>query len=104
VVTIVVAGPQATGRTTLALAVGYAVAIPVFSRDPVLAALLADKPRWVRQCLRGRAAAAGLRVQTALLAERLALGQSAVPECVASQAGPLAWPARIANLPAGRLS
>jgi predicted kinase len=83
VVTIVIGGPQATGKTTLALALGRALDMPVFSRDPVIAALLADRPRWVRRWLRGRAAAAGLRVQTTLLSRQLAQGQSAILECVA---------------------
>jgi predicted kinase len=83
VVTIVIAGPQATGKTTLALALGRALGIPVFSRDPVIAALLAARPRWVRRWLRGPAAAAGLRIQTALLSRQLAQGQSAIVECVA---------------------
>lgn len=81
--TIVVAGPQATGKTTLALALGRELRMPVFSRDPVIAALLAGRPRWIRRCLGGRAAAAGLRVQTALLSRQLAQGQSAILECVA---------------------
>jgi predicted kinase len=83
VVTIVIAGPQATGKTTLALALGRELCIPVFSRDPVIAALLGGRPRWVRRWLGGRAAAAGLRVQTALLSRQLAQGQSAIIECVA---------------------
>jgi hypothetical protein len=57
--------------------------MPVFSRDPVIAALLAGRPRWVRRWLGGRAAAAGLRIQTALLSRQLAQGQSAIVECVA---------------------
>jgi predicted kinase len=91
VVTIVIAGPQATGKTTLALALGRALGVPVFSRDPVIAALLAGRPRWVRRWLRGRAAAAGLRVQTALLSRQLAQGQSAILECVAPLAVRAEW-------------
>jgi len=83
VVTIVIAGPQATGKTTLALALGRALGVPVFSRDPVITALIGGQPRWVRRWLRGRAAAAGLRVQTTLLSRQLAQGQSAILECVA---------------------
>jgi predicted kinase len=83
VVTIVIAGPQATGKTTLALALGRALSMPVFSRDPVIAALLAGRPRWVRRWRRGSAATAGLRVQTTLLSRQLAQGQSAILECVA---------------------
>jgi hypothetical protein len=36
VVAIVVSGPQATGKTTLAMAIGMALSIPVFSRDPLM--------------------------------------------------------------------
>lgn len=57
--------------------------MPVFSRDPVIAALLAGRPQWVRRWLRGPAAATGLRVQTTLLSGQLAQGQSAILECVA---------------------
>jgi predicted kinase len=91
VVTIVVAGPQATGKTTLALALGDALAIPVFSRDPLMAALAAGHPRFVRRCLGGRTARAGLRLQTALLARQLQLGQSAILECVAPVSARADW-------------
>jgi hypothetical protein len=91
VVTIVVAGPQASGKTSLALALGDALSVPVLSRDPLIAALLAGYPRWIRRCLRGPVAAAGLRIQTALLARQLELGQSAIVECVAPSAVRQAW-------------
>jgi tRNA A37 N6-isopentenylltransferase MiaA len=39
VVAIVVSGPQATGKTTLAMALGTVLSIPVFSRDPPASAL-----------------------------------------------------------------
>jgi hypothetical protein len=39
VLTIVVSGPQATGKTTLAMALGLRDGIPVFSRDPLMQAL-----------------------------------------------------------------
>jgi predicted kinase len=39
VVAIVLSGPQATGNTTLALALGTALGVPVFSRDPLMQAL-----------------------------------------------------------------
>jgi predicted kinase len=83
VITIVVAGPQGTGKTTLALALGRQLALPVFSRDPLMAALLAGQPRVLRRSLRRRVAAAGLRLQGALLARQLELGQSVILECVA---------------------
>jgi len=91
VVTIVVAGPQASGKTTLALALGRALDVPVFSRDPLVTALLAGYPRRIRRLLRGRAARAGLRLQTMLLAGQLQAGQSAVLECVAPAQARRAW-------------
>lgn len=60
-VAIVLSGPQATGKTTLAMALGA----------------------WVP--------AAGLRLQTALLARQLELGQSAILECVAPLAARQQW-------------
>jgi predicted kinase len=88
VLTIVVSGPQATGKTTLAMALGTALAVPVFSRDPLMQALQAGRPwtarrRWVP--------AAGLRLQTALLARQLELGQSAILECIAPLAARQEW-------------
>jgi predicted kinase len=78
-----VAGPQGTGKTTLALALGRQLAIPVCSRDPLMSALLAGHPGAIRPFLGRRVAAAGLRLQGALLARQLELGQSAILECVA---------------------
>jgi predicted kinase len=79
---IVVSGPQATGKTTLATALGAALRAPVFSRDPLMAALLPPRaPRLVRRA--SWVPAAGLRLQTALLARQLELGQPAILECVA---------------------
>ena len=84
VLTIVVSGPQATGKTTLAMALGSAMAVPVFSRDPLMQALqAAGRRRWVP--------AAGLRLQTALLARQLELGQSAILECIAPPAARQEW-------------
>jgi predicted kinase len=91
VVTIVVAGPQATGKTTLAMALGRALGLPVFSRDPLMRAVAAGRPRWFRRLSRSRTAAAGLRLQTALLAGQLAQGQGAVLECVAPAAAKAEW-------------
>jgi hypothetical protein len=91
VVTIVVAGPQATGKTSLAVALGITLAAPVFSRDPLVDAQLAAYPRWVRRCLRGRAARAGLRTQTRLLTRQLELSRSSIPECVAPAAARAEW-------------
>jgi hypothetical protein len=91
VVTIVVAGPQATGKTSLGVALGTTLTLPVFSRDPLIAAQLDGYPRWVRQCLRGRAAEVGLRIQTSLLTRQLELGQSSILECVAPPAARAEW-------------
>jgi predicted kinase len=89
VVAIVLSGPQATGKTTLAMALGTALSIPVFSRDPLMRALRPGLPwplrhgRWVP--------ATGLRLQTALLARQLELGQQAILECIAPLAVRAEW-------------
>jgi predicted kinase len=89
VLTIVVSGPQATGKTTLAMALGTALAIPVFSRDPLMQALHRAGRPWPS---RGRwVPAAGLRLQTVLLARQLELGQSAILECIAPPAARGEW-------------
>lgn len=85
VTTIVVSGPQATGKTTLALAVGRMVGAPVFSRDPLMAVLFESRPRWPRM-RPGWMPETGFKLQTALLARQLELGQSTVLECVATPA------------------
>jgi predicted kinase len=94
VVAIILSGPQATGKTTLAMALGAAMSVPVFSRDPLMEALLPSRaPRVVRR-LAWRASwapAAGLRLQTALLARQLELGQSAILECVVPLAARRQW-------------
>jgi predicted kinase len=82
VVAIVLSGPQATGKTTLALALGNALGVPVFSRDPLMQVLQRSGVPW--RARHGRwVPAAGLRLQTALLARQLELGQSAILECIA---------------------
>jgi predicted kinase len=92
VVVIVVSGPQATGKTTLAMALGTAMSVPVFSRDPLMAALLPPRaPRAARRLASPWVPAAGLRLQTALLARQLELGQSAILECVAPPAARQQW-------------
>lgn len=91
-VVIVLSGPQATGKTTLAMALGTAMSVPVFSRDPLMAALLPPRvPRAARRLALRWAPAAGLRLQTALLARQLELGQSAILECVAPLAVRRQW-------------
>jgi len=89
VLTIVVSGPQATGKTTLAMALGTALAIPVFSRDPLMQAL--QRPGRPRPVRGRRVPAAGLRLQTVLLARQLELGQSAILECIAPRAARQEW-------------
>ena len=93
-VVIVVSGPQATGKTTLAMALGAAMSVPVFSRDPLMAALLPPRAPGIARRLARQlpwVPAAGLRLQTALLARQLELGQSAILECVAPLATRQQW-------------
>jgi predicted kinase len=90
VLTIVVSGPQATGKTTLAIALGRTLGAPVFSRDPLMAVLSGDRLRW-RLLLGDWVPTTGLRLQTALLARQLELGQSAVLECVTPPAMHRRW-------------
>jgi hypothetical protein len=81
--TIVVSGPRASGKTTLALSLGAALGIPVFSRDPLMAVLLrSGLPKRRLGPLRA-VPAVGLDLVTTLLARQLELRQSAVIECVA---------------------
>jgi uncharacterized protein YjeT (DUF2065 family) len=94
VVVIAVSGPQAVGKTSLALALGAAIPAPVFSRDPLMAALLPGRaPRMVRRLARHAPwlPAAGLRLQTALLARQLELSQPAILECVAPLTARQQW-------------
>lgn len=86
---IVVSGSQATGKTTMAMALGRALCAPVFSRDPLMTVLY-GKMRWPR-ALRRRVPATGLELQTALLSRQLELGQPAVLECIAPLAIRQQW-------------
>lgn len=89
--TIVVSGPQASGKTTLALALGAAQGVPVFSRDPLMAVLSrSGLPRRRLGPLRA-VPAVGLDLVTALLGRQLELGQSAFIECVAPGAARDRW-------------
>lgn len=99
--TIAVSGPQATGKTTLALAVGRALTAPVFSRDPIMEVLQSRRrlpgqgwrplDRARRRLDRSWVPATGLEIQTALLTRQLKLGQPAVLECVAPVAVRQRW-------------
>jgi predicted kinase len=91
VAVILISGPQATGKTTLAIALGAELGVPVFSRDPLIAALLSGYPRWLRRLHRRSVATAGIRLQTALLARQLELGQSAIIECIVPPAARERW-------------
>lgn len=89
--TILVSGPQASGKTTLALALGRELGIPVFSRDPLMAVLsAAGLPRrrfgWLPAF-----PAVGLDLQTALVARQLEQRQSAILECVAPSSARGTW-------------
>jgi predicted kinase len=90
-VVIVISGPQATGKTSLAMALGTTMAIPVFSRDPLMAALQRPGLPGLARRRPGWVPATGLRLQTALLARQLELGQSAILECIAPQASRRQW-------------
>jgi predicted kinase len=90
VVTIVVSGPPATGKTTLAGAVGRALGTPVFSRDPLMDVLFDGRLGWPR-LLGDWVPATALRIQTVLLARQLELGQSAILECVTPPALRQLW-------------
>jgi predicted kinase len=85
VLTIAVSGPQASGKTTLALALGRDLGVPVFSRDPLMAVLLRS------DMARAKVPAVGLELQTALLTRQLELGQSCVLECVMPSAVRDVW-------------
>ena len=87
---IAVSGPQASGKTTLAMALGTALSIPVFSRDPLMQVLQDGLP-WPASRHGPWVAAVGLRLQTALLARQLELGQSAILECIAPLSVRLEW-------------
>jgi predicted kinase len=89
-VTIVVSGRPATGKTTLAIAVGRALGAPVFSRDPLMDVLFDGWLGWPR-LLGDWVPATALRIQTVLLARQLELGQSAILECVAPPALRQLW-------------
>lgn len=91
VLTITISGPQGSGKTTLAMALGKRLGVPVFSRDPLMTVLQeAGMPLKAR---RGRKAvpAVGLELQTALLKRSLELGQSCVLECVMSSVTRTLW-------------
>jgi hypothetical protein len=90
VVTIVVSGAQATGKTTLAMALGRALGAPVFSRDPLMAVLLDGRLGWPR-LLGDWVPATGLRIQTVLLVRQLDLAQSAILECITPPALRQQW-------------
>jgi predicted kinase len=87
---IAVSGPQASGKTTLAMALGRGFGVPVFSRDPLMRVLTGRLPRRALP-------AAGLELQTALLARQLELGQSCVLECVMPSSVRTLWRGMVAT-------
>jgi predicted kinase len=91
VLTIVVSGPQGSGKTTLAMALGRSLGVPVFSRDPLMTVLLeGGMPLNGRRGLKA-VPVVGLELQTALLELQLELGQSCVLECVMPSAARAMW-------------
>ncbi len=89
--TILISGPQASGKTTLALALGREFNVPAFSRDPLMAVLsAAGLPRrrlgWLPAF-----PTVGLDLQTALLTRQLEQRQSAILECVVPASARTAW-------------
>jgi predicted kinase len=74
VLTIAVSGPQGSGKTTLAMALGQSLGVPVFSRDPLMTVLLeGGMPLNARGGLKA-VPVVGLELQTALLRRQLKLG------------------------------
>ena len=80
---ISVSGPQGSGKTTLARAIGQRLQVPALSRDPLMGAIKesgypADNPKDLQ-----RLGLVGYRLQGVLIDQLLAQGHSVVPECIA---------------------
>ncbi len=88
---ISVSGPQASGKTTLARALGAELGVPVFSRDPLMGAIEdAGYPVETVADIQ-RLGLAGYGLQGVLIDQMLAQGQSLVVECIAPAAVRSAW-------------
>lgn len=79
---ISVSGAQASGKTTLARSLGRKLGAPVFSRDPLMAAIKdsgypVDAPEDLQ-----RLAHVGYRLQGVLIDQLLGQGHSVIVECV----------------------
>ncbi|HEX3813269.1 MAG TPA: AAA family ATPase [Mycobacteriales bacterium] len=90
---ISITGLQATGKTTLARALGRALDAVVFSRDPLMDVLLADGVPMVAAADSGLSGIGqiGYDLQTALLRSQLAMNRSVILECVVGDAQRAEW-------------
>lgn len=83
---ISVSGPQCSGKTTIARALGQRLGAITLSRDPLMGALKdSGYPTGTRQDLR-RLGLAGYRLQEVLVDQLLGQGHSVVLECIATAA------------------
>lgn len=88
---ISVSGPQGSGKTTLARALGQRLQAPTLSRDPLMGAIkdsgyATDSPEDLQ-----RLGLAGYRLQGVLIDQLLGQGYSVVVECIAPPVVRDAW-------------